>query len=127
VFHDVVENLASEELKSKYFRDTPPAFFTENRNVTMQDYRKTRVKSILKEAKEITRFLMDTGAENIEDIKFRKMLAMEKKYSMKTIDKVMDDMKDKLGDIKFEDLNFNQLLILDSRLEYEKFINKIYN
>ena len=127
VFHDVVENLASEELKSKYFRDTPPAFFTENRNVTMQDYRKVRVKSILKEAKEITRFLMDTGAENIEDIKFRKMLAMEKKYSMKTIDKVMDDMKDKLGDIKFEDLNFNQLLILDSRLEYEKFINKIYN
>ena len=127
VFHDVVENLASEELKSKYFRDTPPAFFTENRNVTMQDYRKVRVKSILKEAKEITRFLMDTGAENIEDIKFRKMLAMEKKYSMKTIDKVMDDMKDKLGDIKFEDLNFNQLLILDSRLEYEKFIDKIYN
>ena len=127
VFHDVVENLASEELKSKYFRDTPPAFFTENRNVTMQDYRKTRVKSILKEAKEITRFLMDTGAENIEDIKFRKMLAMEKKYSMKTIDKVMDDMKDKLGDIKFEDLNFNQLLILDIRIEYEKFIDKIYN
>jgi len=127
VFHDVIENLASQELKSKYFRDTPPAFFTENRNVTMQDYRKVRVKSILKEAKEITRFLMDTGSENIEDIKFRKMLAMEKKYSMKTIDKAMDDMKEKLGDIKFEDLNFNQLLFLDSKLEYDKFINKVYN
>ena len=70
---------------------------------------------------------MDTGAENIEDVKFRKLLTMERKFSMKVIDKAMEELKDKLGDIEYDDLNYNQLLLLESKLEHDKFMDNLYN
>ena len=127
IFHDVLENLASQELKSRYFREKPPRSFTEGREAGIQEFRKSRVDAILKEAREITRTLMDTGAENIEDVKFRKLLTMERKFSMKVIDKAMEELKDKLGDIEYDDLNYNQLLLLESKLEHDKFMDNLYN
>ena len=81
----------------------------------------------LKEAREITRNLMDTGAENIEDVKFRKLLSMERKYPMKVIDKAMEELKDKLGNIEYDNLNYNQLLLLESKIEHDKFMDNLYN
>ena len=127
IFHDVLENLASQELNSRYFREKPPRSFTEGREAGIQEFRKSRVDAILKEAREITRTLMDTGAENIEDVKFRKLLTMERKFSMKVIDKAMEELKDKLGDIEYDDLNYNQLLLLESKLEHDKFMDNLYN
>ena len=121
IFHDVIEVLSGDLLRRE-------AFITgkiEGSKSTELVVRTKLVNNVFEEAREITKYLMETGAESLNDMQLGKLLELENRFKLPKIDRALENLKTKFGeDLEFQDLSNSQLQVLEDYLENNKMLDE---
>ena len=121
IFHDTVEVLAGDLLRREAFKKGK----IEGSGSTQLEVRTKLVNNIFTEAREITKYLMETGAESLSDMQLQKLLDLEGKFTIPKIDRALENLKMEFGeDLEFQDLSNSQLQVLEDYLENNKMIDE---
>ena len=121
IFHDTVEVLAGDLLRREAFKKGK----IEGSGSTQLEVRTKLVNNIFTEAREITKYLMETGAESLSDMQLQKLLDLEGKFTIPKIDRALENLKTEFGeDLEFQDLSNSQLQVLEDYLENNKMIDE---
>ena len=128
MFHLIVENRASDLLKTKAFREGDFMELSDG-SLSRFQIRKKMVENLLKDAKQTTKVFMRAGIEEFNDIEFAKFIDLENKYTFKVLDKAVREIsgtRDIPKGKKIKDLNLQELKSLEAYLEYKDKVLKIY-
>ena len=121
IFHDQVEILAGDLLRRE-------AFITgkiEGSRSTELEVRTKLVNNIFEEAREITKSLMEFGAESLNDMQLGKLLELENKFTIPKIDRALKNLEEEFGEgLEFKDLSNSQLQVLEDYLENNKMLDE---
>jgi len=121
IFHDTVEVLAGDLLRREAFKKGK----IEGSGSTQLEVRTKLVNNIFTEAREITKYLMETGAESLSDMQLQKLLDLEGKFTIPKIDRALENLKMEFGeDLEFQDLSNSQLQVLEDYLENNKMLDE---
>ena len=121
IFHDTVEVLAGDLLRREAFKKGK----IEGSGSTQLEVRTNLVNNIFTEAREITKYLMETGAESLSDMQLQKLLDLEGKFTIPKIDRALENLKMEFGeDLEFQDLSNSQLQVLEDYLENNKMLDE---
>ena len=121
IFHDTVEVLAGDLLRREAFKKGK----IEGSGSTQLEVRTKLVNNIFTEAREITKYLMETGAESLSDMQLQKLLDLEGKFTIPKIDRALENLKTEFGeDLEFQDLSNSQLQVLEDYLENNKMLDE---
>ena len=121
IFHDVIEVLAGDLLRREAFKKGK----IEGSGSTQLEVRTKLVNNIFTEAREITKYLMETGAESLSDMQLQKLLDLEGKFTIPKIDRALENLKMEFGeDLEFQDLSNSQLQVLEDYLENNKMLDE---
>ena len=121
IFHDTVEVLAGDLLRREAFKKGK----IEGSGSTQLEVRTKLVNNIFTEAREITKYLMETGAESLSDMQLQKLLDLEGKFTIPKIDRALENLKTEFGeDLDFQDLSNSQLQVLEDYLENNKMLDE---
>ena len=121
IFHDTIEVLAGDLLRREAFKKGK----IEGSGSTQLEVRTKLVNNIFTEAREITKYLMETGAESLSDMQLQKLLDLEGKFTIPKIDRALENLKTEFGeDLEFQDLSNSQLQVLEDYLENNKMLDE---
>ena len=121
IFHDTIEVLAGDLLRREAFKKGK----IEGSGSTQLEVRTKLVNNIFTEAREITKYLMETGAESLSDMQLQKLLDLEGKFTIPKIDRALENLKMEFGeDLEFQDLSNSQLQVLEDYLENNKMLDE---
>jgi hypothetical protein len=121
IFHDTVEVLAGDLLRREAFKKGK----IEGSGSTQLEVRTKLVNNIFTEAREITKYLMETGSESLSDMQLQKLLDLEGKFTIPKIDRALENLKMEFGeDLEFQDLSNSQLQVLEDYLENNKMLDE---
>jgi hypothetical protein len=121
IFHDTIEVLAGDLLRREAFKKGK----IEGSGSTQLEVRTKLVNNIFTEAREITKYLMETGSESLSDMQLQKLLDLEGKFTIPKIDRALENLKMEFGeDLEFQDLSNSQLQVLEDYLENNKMLDE---
>ncbi len=121
IFHDSIEVLAGDLLRRESFKKGK----IEGSGSTQLEVRTKLVNNIFTEARDITKYLMETGAESLSDMQLQKLLDLEGKFTIPKIDRALENLKMEFGeDLEFQDLSNSQLQVLEDYLENNKMLDE---
>jgi plasmid maintenance system antidote protein VapI len=121
IFHDQVEVLAGDLLRREAFKTGK----IEGSKSTELEVRTKLVNNILEEARDITKSLMETGVESLNDMQLQKLLELENKFKLPKIDRALENLKTEFGEeLEFKDLSNSQLQVLEDYLENNKMLDE---
>ena len=121
IFHDIFELKAKRLLKSKTFKE---GFKGSKRSLL--ENRTKMVDAALKEANELTKFIMETGSKQISDFRLSRLLDLESKAkSIANVEKALDRIGGEIGGKEFKDLNLSEIQVLEDYIETQNYIDSI--
>jgi len=84
------------------------------------------VDAALKEANELTKFIMETGSKQISDFRLSRLLDLESKAkSIANVEKALDRIGGEIGGKEFKDLNLSEIQVLEDYIETQNYIDSI--
>ena len=121
IFHDIFELKAKKLLKSKTFKE---GFKGSKRSIL--ENRTKMVDAALKEANQITKFIMETGSRQISDFRLSRLLDLESKAkSIANVEKALDRIGGEIGGKEFKDLSLSEIQVLEDYIETQDYIDSI--
>ena len=121
IFHDIFELKAKRLLKSKTFKE---GFKGSKRSLL--ENRTKMVDAALKEANQITKFIMETGSRQISDFRLSRLLDLESKAkSIANVEKALDRIGGEIGGKEFKDLSLSEIQVLEDYIETQNYIDSI--
>jgi len=130
IFHEIIELSASDIIKSKVFREGDVLNLSASINrkkLTKLDIRQSLVKQAVEKAKALTKWTMETGFEDVNDLQLMEIMNLERKYGLPQLDEAIKGFKEGMDEgIELKDLNHSQLELLESYMEYQGYVEKLY-
>ena len=121
LFHEVVEHMSSELLRSPKFREAKGS----RKIIPTLEWRTNLVNNMFRDARATTLTFMERGIYETDDIVLSKMIDIGSKYNWSKIDRGLAMMQEQTGEkLQFKDLTDEQLDTLEAYLEYEKYLKK---
>ena len=121
LFHEVVEHMSSELMKSPKFREAKGS----RKIIPTLEWRTNLVNNMFSDARATTLTFMERGIYETDDIILAKMIDIGSKYNWNKIDRGLAMMQEQTGEkVEFKDLTDEQLDTLEAYLEYEKYLKK---
>ena len=121
IFHDIFELKAKKLLKSKTFKE---GFKGSKRSIL--ENRTKMVDAALKEANQITKFIMETGSKQISDFRLSRLLDLESKAkSIANVEKALDRIGGEIGGKEFKDLTLSEIQVLEDYIDTQDYIDDI--
>ena len=122
LFHEVVEHMSSELLRSPKFREAKGS----RKIIPTLEWRTNLVNNMFRDARATTLTFMERGIYDTDDIVLSKMIDIGSKYNWAKIDRGLAMMQEQTGEkLQFKDLTDEQLDTLgEAYLEYEKYLKK---
>ena len=121
LFHEVVEHMSSELLRSPKFREAKGS----RKIIPTLEWRTNLVNNMFRDARATTLTFMERGVYETDDIILAKMIDIGSKYNWAKIDRGLAMMQEQTGEkVEFKDLTDEQLDTLEAYLEYEKYLKK---
>jgi len=91
---------------------------------TELEVRTKLVNNIFEEARDITKSLMEYGAESLNDMQLGKLLELENAFTIPKIDRALKNLEEEFGEgLEFKDLSNSQLQVLEDYLENNKMLD----
>lgn len=112
IFHDIVENMSSDLLRTPGFREGDP-----KKQINKLKIRQKLVKDLFKDAKDLTITLMERGVKDLGDMQLAKLIEVGSKYKWSDIDRAVEKVAQ---GTEFKDLTLKQLDLIQGYLDYEK-------
>ena len=120
IFHDQVEILAGDLLRREAFKTGK----IKGSKSTELEVRTKLVNNIFEEARDITKSLMEYGAESLNDMQLGKLLELENAFTIPKIDRALKNLEEEFGEgLEFKDLSNSQLQVLEDYLENNKMLD----
>ena len=121
LFHEVVEHMSSELMRSPKFREAKGS----RKIIPTLEWRTNLVDNMFRDARATTLTFMERGIYETDDIILAKMIDIGSKYNWAKIDRGLAMMQEQTGEkVEFKDLTDEQLDTLEAYLEYEKYLKK---
>jgi len=121
IFHDLFERKAKVLSKSKSFKEG----FKGSKRSLLENQTKM-VDAALREANELTKFIMETGSKQISDFRLSRLLDLESKAkSIANVEKALDRIGGEIGGKEFKDLNLSEIQVLEDYIETQNYIDSI--